>query len=187
MKIVPLGSSGTVLTSFRFLTLVCHFWAQIQRKYTNSQIEAGSQIEAVSRIEAKWQIEAKSQIEADTFIEGLSHIEARLRIGAFSHMSQIAEELTFAVLRVTKFENSRCSWEFSKVSQKAKVASFLSAWPSGLTTMSFGHRGCLINTKNGLFKDHFEFFWKKFENRQYCFPNFSMKTAPSEKTKYTET
>ena len=43
------------------------------------------------------------------------------------HMSQIAEELTFAVLSVTKFENSLCSWEFSKVSQEAKVAPFLSA------------------------------------------------------------
>ena len=56
-------------------------------------------------------------------------------------MSQIAEELTFAVLSVTKLENSRCSLEFLKVSQEAKVASFLSAWPSGGTTMSFGHKG----------------------------------------------
>ena len=30
MKIVPLGSSGTVLTSFRFLTSACHFWAKTQ-------------------------------------------------------------------------------------------------------------------------------------------------------------
>ena len=62
-------------------------------------------------------------------------------------MSQIAEELTFAVLSVTKFENSRCSWEFLKVSQKAKVAPFLSSWPSTATTMSFGHRGYLKNAK----------------------------------------
>ena len=85
------------------------------------------------------------------------------------------------LLNVTKFENSWCSWEFSKVSQKAKVAPFLSAWPSSVTTMSFGHRGCLI--KNGLFWDHFEFSWKKFENRRYCFPNFSMKTAHTKKYK----
>ena len=50
------------------------------------------------------------------------------------HMSQIAEDLTFAVLSVTKFENSLCSWEFSKVSQEAKVAPFLSAGPCGATT-----------------------------------------------------
>ena len=76
-------------------------------------------------------------------------------------MSQIAEELTFAVLSVTKLENSWCSWEFSKVSQEAKVAPFLSAWPSGATTMSFGHRGCLKNAKNGLFWENFDFFFFK--------------------------
>ena len=65
--------------------------------------------------------------------------------GTGPYMSQIAEELTFAVLSVTKLENSRCSWEFSKVSQEAKVAPFLSAWPSGATTMLIGHRGCLNN------------------------------------------
>ena len=57
-------------------------------------------------------------------------------------MSQIA---------VTKLENSRCSWEFSKVSQEAKVAPFLSAWPCGATKMSFGHRGCLKNAKKMAF------------------------------------
>ena len=31
MKIVTLGSSGIVLTSFRFLTSACHFRAQTQR------------------------------------------------------------------------------------------------------------------------------------------------------------
>ena len=62
-------------------------------------------------------------------------------------MSQIAEELTFAVLSVTKLENSQCSWEFLKVYQEAKVAPFLSAWPCGATTMSFGHSGCLKNAK----------------------------------------
>ena len=66
-------------------------------------------------------------------------------------MNQIAEELTFAVLSVTKFENSRCSREFLKVSQKAQVAPFLLAWPSGATTISFGHKECLKNAKNGLF------------------------------------
>ena len=66
-------------------------------------------------------------------------------------MNQIAEELTFAVLSVTKFENSGCSWEFLKVSQEAKVAPFLSAWPLGVTTMSFGHRGCLKKAKKWLF------------------------------------
>ena len=35
------------------------------------------------------------------------------------------------------------------------------------------------------FWDHFEFCLKNSENRRYCFPNFSMKTAPTEKTKYT--
>ena len=76
-------------------------------------------------------------------------------------MSQIAEELTFAVLSVTKFENSRCSWEFSKVSQKAKVAPFLSAWPSGVTSMSFGHRGCLKNAKKWPFWGTIlSFLWK---------------------------
>ena len=39
--------------------------------------------------------------------------------------------------------------------------------------------------KNGLFWDHFEFSLKNSENRQYHFPNFSMKIAPTEKTKYT--
>ena len=62
-------------------------------------------------------------------------------------MSQIAEELTFSVLTVTELKSSRCSWEFLKVSQEAKVAPFLSAWPSGATTMSLGHRGCLKNAK----------------------------------------
>ena len=76
-------------------------------------------------------------------------------------MSQIAEELTFAVLSVTKLENSRCSWEFSKVSQEAKVAPFLSAWPSGATKMSFGHRGCLKNAKKmAFFETILSFLWK---------------------------
>ena len=66
-------------------------------------------------------------------------------------MSQIAEELTFAVLSVTKSENSRCSWDFLEVSQEAKVAPFLSAWPSTTTTMSFGNMGCLKNAKKGPF------------------------------------
>ena len=67
------------------------------------------------------------------------------------HMSQIAEELTFAVLSVTKLENSWCSWEFLKVSQEAKVAPFLSAWPSTATTILIGHRGCLKNAKKWSF------------------------------------
>ena len=76
-------------------------------------------------------------------------------------MSQIAEELTFAVLSVTKFENSRCSWEFSKVSQKAKVAPFLSTWPLGATTMLIGHRGCLKNAKKWPFLGTIlSFLWK---------------------------
>ena len=50
MKIVTLGSSGIVLTSFRFLMSACHFRAQ-------------------TRIEAVSQIEAKSDMEADTLIE----------------------------------------------------------------------------------------------------------------------
>ena len=66
-------------------------------------------------------------------------------------MSQIAEELTFAVLSVTKLENSWCSWEFLKVSQEAKVAPFLSSWPLSATTMLIGHRGCLKNAKKGSF------------------------------------
>ena len=67
------------------------------------------------------------------------------------HMSQIAEELTFAVLSVTKLENSRCSWEFLKVSQEAKVAPFLSSWPLSATTMLIDHRGVSKMPKNGLF------------------------------------
>ena len=62
-------------------------------------------------------------------------------------MSQIAEELTFAVLSVTKFENSRCSWDFLELSQEAKVVPFLSSWPSTAITMSFGHRGYPKNAK----------------------------------------
>ena len=41
--------------------------------------------------------------------------------------------------------------------------------------------------KKGLFWDHFEFSLKNSKNRQNCFSNFSMKTAPTEKTKYTTT
>ena len=66
-------------------------------------------------------------------------------------MSQIAEELTFAVLSVTKFQNSQCSWDFLEVSQEAKVAPFLSDRPSTATTMSFGHWGVSKMPKNGLF------------------------------------
>ena len=76
-------------------------------------------------------------------------------------MSQIAEELTFAVLSVTKLENSQCSWEFLKVSQEAKVAPFLSAWPSGATTMLIGHRGCLKKSKKwSFFGTILSFLWK---------------------------
>ena len=78
------------------------------------------------------------------------------------HMSQIAEELTFAVLSVTKLENSRCSWEFLKVSQEAKVAPFLSAWPSGATTMWFGQRGYPKNAKNCPFSGTILNFFEKF-------------------------
>ena len=46
---------------------------------------------------------------------------------------------------------------FLKVSQEAKVALFLSAWPSGATTMSFGYSGCLKNGKK------WPFFWDHFE------------------------
>ena len=76
-------------------------------------------------------------------------------------MSQIAEELTFAVLSVTKLENSWCSREFLKVSQEAKVAPFLSAWPSTTNTMSFGNSGCLKNSKKGpFFGTILNFLWK---------------------------
>ena len=63
------------------------------------------------------------------------------------HMSPIAEELIFAGLSVTKFENSRYSWDFLEVSQEAKVAPFLSSWPYTATTMSFSHREYLKNAK----------------------------------------
>ena len=76
-------------------------------------------------------------------------------------MSRIAEELTFAVLSVTKLENSRFSWEFLKVSQEAKVAPFLSAWPSTATTILIGHRGCLKNAKKwSFFGTILSFLWK---------------------------
>ena len=85
-------------------------------------------------------------------------------------MSQIAEELTFAVLSVTKLENSRCSWEFLKVSQEAKVAPFLSAWPCGATTMSFGHRGCLKNAnKMAFFETILSFLWKTLKTGDIVF------------------
>ena len=82
--------------------------------------------------------------------------------GYHFYMSQIAEELTFAVLSVTKLENSRCSWEFLKVSQEAKVAPFLSAWPSTVTTMSFGHWGCLKNAQKWPFFGTILNFSEKF-------------------------
>ena len=37
-------------------------------------------------------------------------------------MSQIAKELSLAVLSITKFENSQCSCNFLEVLQEAKVA-----------------------------------------------------------------
>ena len=66
-------------------------------------------------------------------------------------MSQIAKELSFAVLSVTKFKNSRCYFDFLEVSQEAKVAPFLSAWPLCPATMPFGNMGCPKNAKNYLF------------------------------------
>ena len=76
-------------------------------------------------------------------------------------MSQIAEELTFAVLSVTKFENSRCSWDSLELSQEAKVIPFLSSWPSTATTMSFGHRGYSKNDKKWrTFGTILNFLWK---------------------------
>ena len=51
-------------------------------------------------------------------------------------------------------------------------------WPQGVS------QKCL---KMVFFWDHFEFSLKNSENRQYYFPNFSMKTAPTEKTKYIMT
>ena len=76
-------------------------------------------------------------------------------------MSQIAEELTFAVLSVTKFENSRCSWDFLELSQEAKVIPFLSSWPSTAYAMSFGHRGYPKNAKKRpTFGTILNFLWK---------------------------
>ena len=77
-------------------------------------------------------------------------------------MSLIAEELTFAVLSVTKFQNSQCSWDFFEASQEAKVAPFLSAWPSTATTMSFGHWGCLKNAQKWPFFGTILNFSEKF-------------------------
>ena len=51
-------------------------------------------------------------------------------------------------------------------------------WPQGVS------QKC---QKMVFFWDHFEFSLKNSENRQYHFPNFSMKIAPTEKTKYTMT
>ena len=56
-------------------------------------------------------------------------------------MNEIAEELSFAVLSVTKLENLRCSCDFLEVAQAAKVASFFSAWPLCSAAMSFGQMG----------------------------------------------
>ena len=71
MKIVPLGSSGIVWTSFRFLTSECHFSGP-----NPTLIEAVSQIEAKSQMEANPLIEAASQIEASSLIDPASRIEA---------------------------------------------------------------------------------------------------------------
>ena len=54
-------------------------------------------------------------------------------------------------MSVTKFENSRCYFDFLDVSQEAKVAPLLSAWPLCPATMPFGNMGCPKNAKNYLF------------------------------------
>ena len=56
-------------------------------------------------------------------------------------MSQIAEELSFAVLCVTKLRNSWCSCYFLEVSQEAKVAPSFSAGPLCPTTKFFWPHG----------------------------------------------
>ena len=88
------------------------------------------------------------------------------------HMSQIAEEPTFAVLSVTKSENSRCSWDFLEVSQEANVAPFLSSWTSTATTMSFGHRGYLKNAKKWPFSGTILNFHRKLRKQAILFPKF---------------
>ena len=72
-------------------------------------------------------------------------------------MSQIAEELSFTVLSVIKFENL-------EVSQEAKIAPSFSARPLCHATLSFGHKGCPRNAKKlPLLVQNFS---KKNQNRQ---------------------
>ena len=75
MKIVPFGSSGTVLTSFRFLTSTYHFWAQ-----TQCGLRMFHELRLKSQMEADILIEAASQIEASSLIEAASRIEAFMKI-----------------------------------------------------------------------------------------------------------
>ena len=63
------------------------------------------------------------------------------------HMSHSARNVSFAVLSLTKFENSWCSCDFLEVSQEAKVAPSFSAWPLCCATMLFGHMGHPENAK----------------------------------------
>ena len=72
-------------------------------------------------------------------------------------MSQIAEELTFAVLSDTKFEISRCFWDFLEVSQEAKVAPLLCRL---VPLQCYLAKGGI--PKMPLFWDHFDFFFRKF-------------------------
>ena len=60
-------------------------------------------------------------------------------------MSQIAEDLSFAVLSITKLENSGGSCDFLEVTQGAKVALTFVAWALCPAKMLFGHIGCPKN------------------------------------------
>ena len=60
-------------------------------------------------------------------------------------MSQSVEEVTFVVLRVTRFENLQCALNILEESEEAKVVVCISAW---LSSTILQH--CLV-TKSWIF------------------------------------
>ena len=60
----------------------------------------------------------------------------------------IAEELTFAVLKANKYENSRRSRNFLVESPKERVVHSISVWPPSTITISFGQTWCLENAND---------------------------------------
>ena len=73
-------------------------------------------------------------------------------------MGQIADELPFAALSIPEFENAWCSCDFRKVTQEAKIVTFISGWLLCVITMKFGTRGCLTMPKTPNFQSHILIF-----------------------------